>query len=767
MRRALPRTAWANVASRPLQSALIALIVLAAAASLTLALNVRGGATEPFERNFRATDSAHVWVRSDDRAALRRVPRLPGVRRATRPYPVVDAAAVIRGRRDDLKLVGVPGRPLPFDRPRLTAGRWVRPGERALVVENSFARAFGVRTGDRVRIPRPGRDDVVLRVAGVAVSASQGPAPDWSPSAAWIPRDVLRDEAPRATLDGEVAVQLADRDESAAFVERVRRLLPPDRARVTEWREIRAAVTARTDSSRAVLQASSVFALIAVGLIVANAIAGRVLAQRRELGILKAVGMTPRGLTSLLLVEHLGLAIVAAVVGTAIGTAMSPLPLRPTARLLGTPTPSPFELRSVIAGTVGIVAVVAAFTVLPVWRAGRVPVAEAVGGARGVREASRSRLARAATRLHLPPAVVLGVKDAFARRTRAVLTVSSLALTMALVGAALSTEATFKRVIDDSALRSKPYDVLVEPARGSDARARALIAGLGDRVRTTYTLAAVPVVMRGEPIQTRAIGGDYRRFHYAIPDGRAIAGPGEAIVGRGLLDHFGLRIGDRLRMRVRGRPVSLRIVGRYVEPDNDGRIAIYDRASLPVPVTALPALAPSYGIAVAPGTDPHAIARSVDRGSRGAVEAEVPKDEILRERDDLRPVVYGTDLVLLVIGFVNLLTTLMLGVRERERDFGVFKVLGLTPRQLLQSVTAGGVLLALFAIAIGTPLGIAIFRALLVSLNPSDGPDIVTAPPWWWIALMVPGAVLLSALASVLPARRAAAVRPAEALRYE
>ena len=73
----------------------------------------------------------------------------------------------------------------------------------------------------------------------------------------------------------------------------------------------------------------------------------------------------------------------------------------------------------------------------------------------------------------------------------------------------------------------------------------------------------------------------------------------------------------------------------------------------------------------------------------------------------------------------------------------------------------------MLAIAIGTPIGIAIFGVLLVSLNPSDGPDIVTAPPWWWIALMVPGAVLLSALASVLPARRAAAVRPAEALRYE
>jgi ABC-type lipoprotein release transport system permease subunit len=55
----------------------------------------------------------------------------------------------------------------------------------------------------------------------------------------------------------------------------------------------------------------------------------------------------------------------------------------------------------------------------------------------------------------------------------------------------------------------------------------------------------------------------------------------------------------------------------------------------------------------------------------------------------------------------------------------------------------------------------------VVSLNPSDGPDVVTLPPWWWIALTIPGALMLTTLASVLPARRAAAVRPAQVLRYE
>jgi ABC-type lipoprotein release transport system permease subunit len=54
-----------------------------------------------------------------------------------------------------------------------------------------------------------------------------------------------------------------------------------------------------------------------------------------------------------------------------------------------------------------------------------------------------------------------------------------------------------------------------------------------------------------------------------------------------------------------------------------------------------------------------------------------------------------------------------------------------------------------------------------VATNPTDGPDLATTPPWLWLALLVPGMLLFTTLASLIPARRAAEVRPAEALRYE
>jgi ABC-type lipoprotein release transport system permease subunit len=67
----------------------------------------------------------------------------------------------------------------------------------------------------------------------------------------------------------------------------------------------------------------------------------------------------------------------------------------------------------------------------------------------------------------------------------------------------------------------------------------------------------------------------------------------------------------------------------------------------------------------------------------------------------------------------------------------------------------------------GVAIGLPVFHALVVLTNPTDGPDLVTDPTWWWVALMFPGALAFTTLASVLPARRAAAIKPAEALRYE
>ena len=62
MARLLVRTALANVRSRPLQTGLVALILVAASATLALAVSLRAGAADPYEKIARTTNAADVHV---------------------------------------------------------------------------------------------------------------------------------------------------------------------------------------------------------------------------------------------------------------------------------------------------------------------------------------------------------------------------------------------------------------------------------------------------------------------------------------------------------------------------------------------------------------------------------------------------------------------------------------------------------------------------------------------------------------------------------
>jgi putative ABC transport system permease protein len=760
MARLLVRTAFANLRSRRLQTWLVALILAAASATLALAVSLRAGAADPYEKIARATNAAdvHLFVHSGARADLTALAHARGVRAADGPFRIVGVSIRSRPSNLNLTLEGVAAQPR-IDRPKVTDGRWLSGAKGEVVLDRTFARDGRFRLGQRLTTVGP--HGTTLTVVGFAI-ASGG-------DGSWVSPATLTGLGTRSDRFGSLLeLQLADRGASTAFVDDVRRRYRPDAVEAWDWREDRQDVIDRTSTSAVVLGSASLAALLAVGFIVANAIGGRILASRRDIGLLKAAGFTPGGVTALFVLENLILAGAASVVGTAVGIALSPLMLQPTAHLLGTTTPSGLRLVTVAAGVLGVVGVVCLFTALPAWRAGRLGVLEAIALGRSTVSTKPSRAARAAAALRFPPAVVLGVKDAFASRSRAAMTIASLALTMGTVIMALGTEATYRRVIQDSSLRAKPYELLVDANQLAPARTNALLAAQSDKVAGTATVVGTTAAVPGSAVDVwaRALGGDYRRRPYAVRDGRMIAGPGEAIVGRGLLDALHLHVGDRLPLEAGGARLDLRIVGRYVEPDNDARTAIFDRRSVPAP--ALARFGPlQYELQLRHRSDAHAVQAALVRSSAGQFGVEVTEDSVRQERSDLRPVLYGTDALLLTIGLVNLLTTLLLGIRERVRDFAIFKVIGLTPRQVLASVTSGGTLLASVAVVGGIAIGLPVFHALVTVTNPSDGPDLVTSPTWWWVVLMFPGALLFTTLASVLPARRAAAIQPAEALRYE
>src|SRR5262249_17815897 len=110
-----------------------------------------------------------------------------------------------------------------------------------------------------------------------------------------------------------LGVRLADPAASRTFAGAALDRIPTGgHGTVDDWQGLRQAVTQDNQVNVVLLSVFSLFALVAAGLVIANSIGGRVVAQVREIGLLKAVGFTPRGIVALFLVENIALGLVAA-----------------------------------------------------------------------------------------------------------------------------------------------------------------------------------------------------------------------------------------------------------------------------------------------------------------------------------------------------------------------------------------------------------------------------------------------------------------------
>jgi ABC-type antimicrobial peptide transport system permease subunit len=142
-----------------------------------------------------------------------------------------------------------------------------------------------------------------------------------------------------------------------------------------------------------------------------------------------------------------------------------------------------------------------------------------------------------------------------------------------------------------------------------------------------------------------------------------------------------------------------------------------------------------------------------------------PASEVSDVPDELSVLVYTLDTVLLVITLTTLVAVALLSVRERIRDYGIFKAIGLTPAQITSTLVGAHAMLALVATLVSIPIGIGLYFGLY-AIASGNTTDAVVAP-WPWLAL-IPIATLLLVVAAVgLPARLATRIRTAEALRFE
>jgi lipoprotein-releasing system permease protein len=135
-------------------------------------------------------------------------------------------------------------------------------------------------------------------------------------------------------------------------------------------------------------------------------------------------------------------------------------------------------------------------------------------------------------------------------------------------------------------------------------------------------------------------------------------------------------------------------------------------------------------------------------------------------------------LIVLVAAF-NIVSSLVMVVTDKKSDIAILRTLGASPSTITQIFMVQGVIIGAFGTLAGALLGVAaalgisdflgwinnafglhLFDAYFVNYLPSE-------LKWSDVVLVVGISLTLSFLATIYPARRAAQIQPAEALRYE
>ncbi|MEZ0095937.1 ABC transporter permease [Streptacidiphilus sp. EB129] len=787
----LGRIARSGVRRRKVQTLATGLASMMAVTASVLGGSLLMASNGPFDQAFAAQHGSQLTAEFDagrsSAAQLAASAHAGGVTAAAGPY----RTATIDPHSSDTQDAGPDGALSPMtvvgradaggsvDDVTLLQGSWATRSGQIVLAESYDSPVHQV--GATLTFPDlPG--DPTLTVVGFARSVSQT-------ADAWVaPSEIPALTAPGTAGGYQMLYRFASADTAAqidADRAAVRSATPAGSLTgVQSWLNTKQGTDRNTALFVPFLIAFGLLGVIMSVLIVGNVVAGAVGAGTRRIGILKALGFTPAQVVR----SYMGQALIPAAVGTAVGAVLGNLLAVPvlttTAQVYGSTSAgvAPWVDVAVIAGTLGLVTVVAWAAAL---RAGRLRTIDALAVGRTPRTGRGQAAARLASRLPLPRAVSLGLAQPFARPARTGGMIAAVAFGAAAVTFALGMSSSLGWA--QSAKNHETSDVLVTtvgppPGPGQSARTStapvdpaAITAILNAQAGTGkyYGSANTDVSVAGVSGSTTVFTftGDSSWAGYKMVSGRWFQAPGEAVVPSTFMTATATRIGDTVTLQDHGRAIAVRIVGEVFDPHQQTNEVLTAAATV---AAAEPNLHPSlYHIKVTPGTDVAAYARGLDASlqplgvSTMAASGQGASD-VIAALDALTAVL---TLMLVAVAALGVLNTVVLDTRERVRDIGVAKALGMTPRQTVSMVLASVAVIGLVGGAIGLPAGLALHAVTVPAMGqsaglnfPSVAIDVFSVPELLLLGL---GGLLIAVLGAMLPAGWAARTRTVTALRTE
>ena len=271
------------------------------------------------------------------------------------------------------------------------------------------------------------------------------------------------------------------------------------------------------------------------------------------------------------------------------------------------------------------------------------------------------------------------------------------------------------------------------------------------------------------------------------------AGSQRMILGRLLALNLGVGVGDRVNLLVpridNGRPTaqlrSFLVSGIFVAgvQNHDAGLALVhlDDAS------ELRGFAGRAGGVAVRLADPMAVGEFAGAIPQFESDAAVYSDWTIENRSHFRAIrIEKTMMAILLMLIVavaafNVVASLVMVVTDKKKDIAILRTYGMEPSRVSRVFIIQGSLIGLVGTLLGLIVGLLLAynvetvfpwleRTFNFELMPGDVFYVSQLPSeiqWFDVTLITVSAFVISVLATIYPSRRAAAVAPAEALRYE
>lgn len=516
--------------------------------------------------------------------------------------------------------------------------------------------------------------------------------------------------------------------------------------------------------------------LVLAALIVANLVSAAVVAGYRRIGVLKSIGFTPLQVAGAYVAQACVPAVAGITAGALAGNWWATPLLSGPADLLGVGAqhvPGWID----VAAPAGMCLLVVLAAAIPAWRAGRLPAVQVIAAGQAPRTGRGYAAHRIAARLALPRPVTIGLAAPFARLARGTATFAAILFgaTAVITAAGLSTSvakifhyypaAGLGQVAAGVPKGSRQLSLTASQCRQITAAARARPATR--HVVADYDNIPGSVTVTGmTALNLEAYGGDSAWLGWPLIAGTWYRGHGQVDANTEFLTEMGLRVGDRLTINVGPRRVVTRIAGQVYDPNGP---SVWTARQTLGAVAGLGVT--DYRIGLRPGTSPQRYAAALGQqlgpevgvhlASQGTGASSTQPTNLIRELTEL----------IAALAALGVLSSVLMATRERVHDLGVFKSVGMTPRQTLVMVICGVIAPAAAAAAIAVPAAIYLHAVTVREIGTLTGSGMATGAVAVYrpaeLLLLALSGLVIAAVGALLPASWAAAARTTTALRAE